>query len=179
MDEKRENAVFGGGCFWCTEAVFKELKGVLKVEPGYAGGEDQNPTYQKVSSGRTGHAEVVRIEFDPAVISYSDLLNVFFTTHDPTSLNRQGKDVGTQYRSVVFHSSEKQRKEAEEFIQQLEKDKIFSEKIVTEVGRAGDFFPAEDYHKDYYSKNTASPYCQIVINPKLNKLREKNRELVK
>ena len=166
-------AVFGGGCFWCIEAVFQQLEGVQKVEPGYSGGDKENPTYQEVSSGTTGHAEVVRIFFNPDVVSYRELLEVFFTVHDPTTLNRQGADVGPQYRSVVLYQDEKQKSEAKQMIRWLEENRIFDDPIVTEIAQAGPFYVAEDYHHDYYQKNRNQSYCQIVINPKLKKLREK------
>ncbi|MFW6043983.1 MAG: peptide-methionine (S)-S-oxide reductase MsrA [Marinilabiliaceae bacterium] len=166
-------AVFGGGCFWCIEAVFQQLEGVTKVEPGYSGGDKENPTYQDVSSGTTGHAEVVRIFFNPEVISYRELLEVFFTVHDPTTLNRQGADVGPQYRSVIFYQDDKQKAEAKEMIRWLEENRIFDDPVVTEIAQAGPFYVAEDYHHDYYQKNRNQTYCQVVINPKLKKLREK------
>ncbi|MGM0376864.1 MAG: peptide-methionine (S)-S-oxide reductase MsrA [Bacteroidota bacterium] len=166
-------AVFGGGCFWCIEAVFQQLEGVQKVEPGYSGGEKANPTYQEVSSGNTGHAEVARIFFNPDTISYRELLEVFFTVHDPTTLNRQGADVGPQYRSVIFWQDEKQKSDAKEMIRWLEDNGVFDDPIVTEIAEAGPFYVAEDYHHNYYKNNRNQPYCQVVINPKLKKLREK------
>lgn len=166
-------AIFGGGCFWCTEAVFSELKGVVSVMPGYAGGPGKNPTYEEVSTGDTGHAEVIKIEFDSEEISYTDLLTVFFATHDPTTLNRQGSDVGTQYRSAIFTTHDQQRQQAEAFIADL------GSAVVTEVVPLGEFYPAEEYHREYYAKNSEAPYCQIVISPKLEKLRNRHSELLK
>ena len=167
---KGKTATFAGGCFWCTEAVFKRLKGVERVIPGYSGGEMENPTYEHVSAGTTNHAEVVQIEFNPSVISYEELLDVFFATHDPTQLGRQGADVGTQYRSAIFFHDEGQRKLAEQKIRRLESSGDFGKPIVTEVTRFTTFYAAEDYHKDYYEKNKNAPYCRIVIDPKVNKL---------
>lgn len=178
-DKKSEIAVFGGGCFWCTEAVFQSLKGVLSVTPGYAGGSKPNPTYDEVSSGKTGHAEVIRIEFDPAIISYETLLTVFFATHDPTSLNRQGNDVGEEYRSIILYSSEEQREKSEKFIEELEKSSKEGGEIVTEVKPLNNFYEAEEYHKDFYKRNSSAPYCQVIINPKLQKVQEKFSELLK
>jgi peptide-methionine (S)-S-oxide reductase len=170
-----ETAVFGGGCFWCTEAVFDELRGVVSVMPGYAGGKTKNPTYEEVCGGMTGHAEVIRIEFDPSQIGYRDLLTVFFATHDPTTLNRQGNDVGTQYRSTVLYANEKQKDEAERFIKELKQ----SLPVVTTVEPLGDFYAAEDYHQKYFAKNPYQPYCQFMIPPKLNKLHKQFTELLK
>jgi peptide-methionine (S)-S-oxide reductase len=167
-DNKNQTAVFGGGCFWCTEAVFGELKGILSVMPGYAGGTVKNPTYEHVSTGKTGHAEVIKIDYDPGKISYNDLLTVFFATHDPTTLNRQGADVGTQYRSAIFYTTESQEKEVEAFIKKLNDS---GSKVVTEVTPLDVFYEAEDYHKKYYLNNGSAPYCQIVINPKIEKLK--------
>jgi peptide-methionine (S)-S-oxide reductase len=164
-------ATFGSGCFWCSEAVFSELRGVLKVEPGYAGGRVRNPTYEEVCTDTTGHAEVAQVTFDPSTISYRELLEVLFSTHDPTTLNRQGGDEGTQYRSVVFYSDEAQRKEAENIISELTKDKVFRDPIVTEVVPLDAFYPAEDYHREYYRMNPSKPYCRAVIAPKLAKFR--------
>lgn len=167
-------AIFGGGCFWCTEAVFLQFKGVDSVVSGYCGGDDARPTYEQVCSGRTGHAEVVRITYDPAVISYRDLLTVFWKTHDPTTLNRQGNDVGTQYRSVVFYESEEERLQAEQLKRDLDAAGIFSGPIVTAIVPAAEFFPAEDYHQDYFNRNQRQPYCQAIIRPKLDKLQRSN-----
>ncbi len=172
-------AVFGGGCFWCTEAIFTRLKGVESVESGYAGGHTQNPTYKEVSAGDTGHVEAIQIEFDSSIIKYKDLLNVFFATHDPTTLNRQGNDVGTQYRSAVFFTSPEQKKEAEDFIKKLDEEKVYEDQIVTEVTKLDKFYPAESYHKRYYDQNQNKPYCQFVISPKIAKLRAKFAPLLK
>jgi peptide-methionine (S)-S-oxide reductase len=174
-----EAAVFGGGCFWCTEAVFIRLKGVESVESGYAGGQTENPTYEQVSSGDTGHAEAIKIQFDPNVIQYADLLNVFFATHDPTTLNRQGNDVGTQYRSAVFYTTLEQKQAALQFIKQLQDDGIYDDPIMTEVTPLSKFWPAESYHRRYYDQNQNKPYCQFVINPKIAKLRAKFASLLK
>lgn len=178
MDHTRKTAVFGGGCFWCTEAIFKMLKGVLSVMPGYAGGAVERPTYEDVSAGDTGHAEVVRIEYDPAQISYETLLTVFFATHDPTTMNRQGSDVGTQYRSVILYADEEQRRAADKFIAELNASSELGAPVVTEVRPLEKFYEAEDYHKDYYAKNPFQPYCAVVINPKLKKVQEKFAKLL-
>jgi peptide-methionine (S)-S-oxide reductase len=179
MHEKKEMAVFGGGCFWCTEAVFKMLRGVVSVLPGYAGGAKEHPTYAEVSDGGSGHAEVIRIEYDPAQISFSNLLTVFFATHDPTTLNRQGNDVGLQYRSVIFYTTEGQRDDATHFIAELNASQPDDGFIVTEVKPLEKFYEAENYHRDYYAQNRENPYCQITINPKLQKVREKFAELLR
>jgi len=171
--EGYEMAVFGGGCFWCCEAIFQRLDGVIKVTPGYAGGTLANPSYEQVSGGQTGHAEVVKIEFDPALIKYSDLLEVFFALHDPTTLNRQGNDVGEQYRSIILFNSDAQWLAAHQFITDLEKSKEFKDPIVTEVKPLLAFYPAEDYHHDYYLQNKNQPYCRLVILPKIKKLEKK------
>lgn len=174
-----ETAVLGGGCFWSIETIFKRLRGVKSVTPGYAGGEKKNPTYEEVSGGATGHAEVVKIEFDPTVISYPVLLDVFFFIHDPTTPNRQGPDVGEQYRSMILYNSEQQKSAAERFIQKLKDEKVYDRPIVTEIKPLGEFFTAEEYHKDYYEKNESGSYCQLVIGPKLKKLEEKFSNLLK
>ena len=174
-----EIAVFGAGCFWCTEAVFEQLRGVIAVSPGYAGGNVPNPSYGQVCTGRTGHAEVARIEFDPSQISYADLLTVFFSTHDPTTLNRQGADVGTEYRSIILYNSEAQKRAAEGCIEELTGAKAFDAPIVTEVKPLETFYPAEDYHREYYRNNSFAPYCQVVIRPKLSKFHKKFSELLK
>lgn len=177
MDDKTEVVVFGGGCFWCAEAVFKQLKDVVSVISGYAGGSlGRAPTYEEVCSGKTGHAEVIKIEFDPALISFKDLLTVFFATHDPTTLNQQGNDVGAQYRSIILYTSPEQEKEAHDFIVELNRE---GQKIVTEVKPLEEFYGAESYHKDFYAKNPNQPYCQVVISPKLEKLKEKFYQLLK
>ncbi len=170
-------AVFGGGCFWCTESVFKMLKGVVRVEPGYAGGESRNPTYERVSQGDSGHAEVIRVTYDPAVISYEDLLTVFFGSHDPTTPNRQGNDVGPQYRSLILYRSDEEREIAQRTIKDIQAT-LKGERVVTEVVRLRDFYPAEEYHHDYYAKNTSAPYCQLIIEPKLEKVRKRFTELL-
>ena len=171
MDHKMEIAVFGGGCFWCTEAVLADLKGVVSVVPGYAGGDVTNPTYEQVCGGRTGHAEVIQVQFDPAQISYNDLLAVFFATHDPTTLNRQGADVGTQFRSIILYASHEQRDQAEAVIKDLNGSRVGLSPVVTEVKPIDEFYEAEDYHKQFYDKNASQAYCQFVIRPKLAKLR--------
>lgn len=167
-----ETATFGGGCFWCTEAIFRQLNGVESVESGYCGGETKNPTYRDVCTGETGHAEVIQLRFNPAVISYRELLEVFWSTHDPTTLDRQGADVGTQYRSVIFYHSEEQKKLAEKLKQELNDDLVFGKPVVTEIVPFTVFYKAEDYHQEYFENNAAKPYCQLVIIPKLNKFRE-------
>ena len=168
-----ERVTLGGGCFWCLDAVFRQLKGVVKVESGYAGGQYPNPTYRDVCSGMTGHAEVVQITFDPAVISFRDLLGVFFTVHDPTTPNRQGADVGTQYRSIVLYESPEQRDTAEAVIDELTRARVWDDPIVTELAPLTAFHGAETYHQDYYASNGDQPYCQIVIAPKVAKVRKK------
>jgi peptide-methionine (S)-S-oxide reductase len=178
-DPKWAVAVFGGGCFWCTEAVFDELRGVKSVVSGYAGGSTKNPTYDEVCGGRTGHAEVIKIEFDPGEIAFKDLLTVFFGTHDPTTLNRQGNDVGTQYRSAIFYANEEQKREAEAFIKELNDSKSFDKPVVTTLEPLGEFYEAEDYHQKYYANNPYQPYCQYMIPPKLNKLHKQFGVLLK
>jgi len=170
-------AVLGGGCFWCLDAAFRDLDGVLSVESGYAGGRDANPTYEAVCTGRTGHAEVVRITFDPAVVSYRDLLTVFFTLHDPTTLNRQGNDVGTQYRSVIFYNGDEQKRIAEAYIAQLDAAKVFSNKIVTQVVPLKGFYTAEAYHQDYASNHPTDGYIMFNDAPKVSHLRKAFPEL--
>ncbi len=174
-----EMATLAGGCFWCTEAIFDQLKGVVKVESGYSGGNVPNPTYEDVCTGDTGHAESIQVTFDPSLVSYKDLLHIFFTTHDPTTLNRQGADVGTQYRSAVFYRTPEQEKAAKEVIRELEKDKVWKKQIVTEVAPFKGFYKAEDYHQQYYTKNSRQPYCRVVVEPKIAKLREHYREKLK
>lgn len=173
MENSFQKAVFGMGCFWCAEAVFEELEGVESVVSGYAGGETDDPTYNKISNGQTGHAEAVEVTFDPKKISYGDLLEVFWALHDPTQLDRQGPDVGHQYRSVVFYANEEQKRLAEESKRKIEESSEYKDSIVTEMVPLSKFFPAESYHQDFYSRNSDAPYCQAVINPKLEKLREK------
>lgn len=179
MQSINDTLVLGGGCFWCTEAVFQDLKGVAKVESGYSGGEIANPTYKQVTSGQTGHAESIRIYFDNSIISVSELFDVFFATHDPTTLNRQGADVGTQYRSVIFYKDENQKKVAEEKISLLDKEKVFGSPIVTEISPLKEFYIAEDYHQNYYNNNSHQPYCSFVITPKLQKLEKLFKEKIK
>jgi peptide-methionine (S)-S-oxide reductase len=178
-DPKSQVAVFGGGCFWCTEAVFDELRGVKSVVSGYAGGSTKNPTYEEVCGGRTGHAEVIKIDFDPGEIAFKDLLTVFFATHDPTTLNRQGNDVGTQYRSAILYADEEQKREAEAFIKELNDSKAFGKPVVTTLEPLGEFYQAEDCHQKYYANNPYQPYCQYLIPPKLNKLHKQFGELLK
>jgi peptide-methionine (S)-S-oxide reductase len=166
-----ELATFGSGCFWCTEAVFQQLKGVEKVVSGYSGGNVPNPTYQQVCSGRTGHAEVIQVLFDPKVVTYPELLEVFWRTHDPTTRDRQGNDVGSQYRSVIFTHSDRQRESAERYRRKLDEAHVFSKPIVTDIVPFSTFYPAELYHQNYYADHSRQPYCQAVIGPKLDKLR--------
>jgi peptide-methionine (S)-S-oxide reductase len=176
---KLAKATFAGGCFWCTEAVYAELKGVKSVTSGYIGGKVPNPTYKDVCTGLTGHAEAIEIEYDPTVVPFEKLLEVFFATHDPTTLNRQGADVGTQYRSGIFYHDDEQKRIAEEVIAKLNAARIFPGKIVTEVTPASTFYPAEDYHQDYFAKNPFQPYCQAVAAPKVQKVRKVFKDLVK
>ncbi|MCL4384308.1 peptide-methionine (S)-S-oxide reductase MsrA [Patescibacteria group bacterium] len=170
-----DKAYFGGGCFWCTEAVFERLKGVIKVEPGYAGGATPNPSYESVSSGMTGHAEVIEVTYNPKIITYDQLLSVFWESHDPTSLNRQGNDVGSQYRSIIFYSNDEQRIKAERSKRVLNESGAFGRTIVTEVEPLTNFFPAEKYHQNYYQNNRNQPYCSLIIAPKLQHVFEKYR----
>ena len=170
MSEKLKLATFAGGCFWCIEAIFLKLEGVEKVVSGYTGGNIKNPAYREICTGRTGHAEAIQITFNDNKISFSELLEVFFATHDPTTLNRQGNDVGTQYRSAIFYSDENQKNTAEEFLRLLEKETIFKDPIVTEITALGIFYLAEEDHKNYYNLNKEQPYCHFVIQPKLKKL---------
>lgn len=174
-----QEATFGGGCFWCTEAVFLDVKGVTKVESGYSGGSVKNPTYREVSSGLTGHAEVTRITYDPQLVSYEDLLEIFWNTHDPTTLNRQGADEGPQYRSVVFYHNEEQKKIAEQYKVQLEASKVYKNRIVTEISPLINYYPAEDYHQNYYALNPNQGYCQYVIRPKVEKFRKQFQNKLK
>lgn len=175
----QETATLAGGCFWCLEAVYDEVKGVLSVESGYSNGHTPNPTYKEVCNGDTGHAEAVRIQFDPSVISYRDLLNVFFGIHDPTTLNRQGGDMGTQYRSAIFYHSPGQKETAETLIRELSEQRIWNSAIVTEVTAAETFYIAEDYHQEYFAHNQFQPYCQAVVSPKVAKFRKHFLELLK
>ncbi|OGG76723.1 peptide-methionine (S)-S-oxide reductase [Candidatus Kaiserbacteria bacterium RIFCSPLOWO2_01_FULL_54_24] len=174
-----KSAVFGGGCFWCTEAVFQMLKGVEKVESGYAGGATDSPSYEQVSTGNTGHAEVIRVTYDPAVISYEDLLTVFFGSHDPTTPNRQGADVGEQYRSVILYGTEEERATAERVAREIQESLKDGSRVVTQIIPLGKFFPAEEYHRNYFKENTSAPYCQLIIEPKIEKVRKRFAELVK
>jgi peptide-methionine (S)-S-oxide reductase len=179
MKDNLQIATLAGGCFWCLEAVFDEVKGVHSVESGYAGGKAENPSYRDVCTGRTGHAEVVQVKFDPSVISYRDLLNVFFAIHDPTTLNRQGADVGTQYRSAIFYHDDEQKATAEQLIRELNDKQIWDKPIVTEVTKFDKFYMAEDYHQEYFTKNPYQPYCQAVVAPKVAKFRKHFLELLK
>lgn len=174
----RETIIFGGGCFWCTEAVFKMLKGVIDVTPGYAGGTVPNPTYGEVVGGGTGHAEVIRIIYDPSVTTFGNLLTVFFATHDPTTPNRQGNDVGEQYRSIIFYTTPAQKEASEQFIAELEASSTLGGHVVTEVKPLEAFYEAESYHHDYFKRNPENQYCQVVINPKLKKVQKKFAELL-
>ena len=182
MDKQRESgsletAIFAGGCFWCTEAIFKRIKGVESVISGYSGGEIENPTYEKVCSGTTGHAEAIQIEFDPKIISFEKLLEIFFNLHDPTTLNRQGADVGTQYRSAIFYHSQQQKTEAEKVKSKVQKD--YQEKIITEIAPFSNFYKAENYHQNYFENNKNAPYCQVVIDPKIQKLYKDFKDITK
>jgi peptide-methionine (S)-S-oxide reductase len=179
MRNGREFATLGGGCFWCTEAVFSELRGVEKVESGYSGGTVPNPSYRQVCEGTTGHAEVAQITFDPNTISFETILKVFFTVHDPTTRNRQGADVGSQYKSIILYHTREQKETAEKVMQEISRVGIWSKPIVTELVPFKAFYKAEDYHQQYYKNNSVQPYCQIVIAPKVSKLREHYRELLK
>ncbi len=171
--------VFGGGCFWCTEAVFQMLKGVSKVESGYAGGSMKNPSYERVSMGNTGHAEVIRVTYDPSVISYEDLLTVFFGSHDPTTPNRQGADMGEQYRSVIFYDTEEEKQIAERISKEIDESLKDGTHVVTQIESLDEFYPAETYHQNYFKANTSAPYCQLVIEPKVEKVRKRFAQLVR
>lgn len=177
--KKMETAIFAGGCFWCTEAFFTDLKGVEKVVSGYIGGKNANPTYNEVSTGTTGHAEAIKITFDPEQVAYEDLLEIFFATHDPTTLNRQGADVGTQYRSEIFYANDAQKAAAENFIKLLTDQHLYKSPIVTKISKASAFYAAEDYHQDYYAQNKNQPYCAAVITPKLEKLKKNYKSKLK
>ena len=179
VNGEKEVATLAGGCFWCTEAAFSIIKGVEKVEPGYTGGNVPNPSYEQVSTGTTGHAEAAQLTFDPKVISYKEILEIFFAAHDPTTLNRQGPDVGTQYRSAIFYHNEEQKKTAEKLIDELNKEAIFDKPIVTSVEPLKVFYNAETYHKDYYKKHPKEPYCQVVIAPKIAKLQQRFIDKIK
>jgi len=174
-----EVITLGGGCFWCTEAIFDELKGVKRVESGYSGGNVPDPTYEQVCTGTTGHAEVVQVTFDPQVISLNDILHIFFTVHDPTTLNRQGPDVGTQYRSAIFYRSDEQKKVADEVMRDVEASRIWNAPLVTKLEPFKAFYKAEDYHQSYYANNSNQPYCRVIIAPKVAKFREKYRARLK
>jgi len=177
--EGLELATFGNGCFWCTEAIFQNIDGVEKVESGYSGGKVKNPTYEQVCSGLTGHAEVIQLTYDPKKVTYDELLEIFWGTHDPTTLNRQGNDVGTQYRSVVFYHDAQQQQLAETYKQKLDKSEAFENPIVTEITPAGKFYKAEDYHQNYYNLNGNAPYCSFIIQPKLEKFKKVFAEKLK
>ena len=179
IDAGREIATLAGGCFWCLEAVFDEMKGVESVESGYMGGRTNNPTYEEVCSGETGHAEVTRLSFDPKVVSFREILEVFFVVHDPTTLNRQGNDAGTQYRSAIFYHSAEQKSAAEQVIANLESARIYDDPIVTEVVPASQFYLAEDYHQEYFKRNPGQPYCAYVVRPKVAKFRKHFLEKLK
>lgn len=177
--QQMETATLGGGCFWCTEALFSELKGVQKVRSGYSGGEIENPTYREVCTGKTGHAEVIQIDFDASIIGFVELLEIFFATHDPTTLNQQGADVGTQYRSIILYHTQKQKEVAQMVIRKLNGACVFEKPIVTEVVSFDVFYEAEDFHQDYFKNNANQPYCRVVINPKLIKFRKVYQEILK
>lgn len=170
--KESEVATLAGGCFWCLEAVFQQLRGVQRVESGYSGGDSENPTYHQVTTGDTGHAEAVNITYEPGVITFRELLLVFFATHNPTTLNRQGPDVGSQYRSAIFYHGDEQKRAAEELVGELTEDEVFEKPVVTEIAPFTAFYRAEDYHQDYYLRNREQPYCQAIISPKLAKLRD-------
>lgn len=174
-----EIATFANGCFWCTEAIFQQLKGVESVIPGYTGGQRKNPTYEQIVTGVSGHAEAIQITFDPDQISYENLLDVFWHTHNPTTLNRQNYDVGTQYRSAIFYHNEEQKNIAQKSLVNFESEGLYSDPIVTEIAPALDFYPADDYHKNYYLNNSDAPYCQIIIKPKMEKFWQKYKNLIK
>jgi peptide-methionine (S)-S-oxide reductase len=178
-EHDHETATLGGGCFWCLEAVYKDLKGVERVVSGYAGGQDENPTYEKVCGGRTGHAEVVQITYDPAVVSYRDLLDVFFTIHDPTTPDQQGADIGPQYRSIILYHSPEQKAEAERAVAEQGEKGVWDAPVVTEVVALQKFYPGEDHHQDYFERNPRQRYCQIVIAPKVAKFRKQYLERLK
>lgn len=179
ISDKLEKATFGSGCFWCTEAIFQRLKGVEKVTSGYSGGKFENPTYREICTGTTGHAEVVQVEYNPAEVSFEDLLHVFWKTHDPTTLNQQGADRGTQYRSVIFYHNEEQHRLAEEYKKKLDASGAYNKPIVTEIAPIKKFFAAENYHQDYYNANGDAPYCQFVIAPKVDKLQQVFKDKLK
>lgn len=177
MNKNYQTAVLGGGCFWCLEAVYQLAKGIIDIRPGYAGGPVDNPTYEQVTGGETGHAEVIKITFDPKEISYNDILEVFFTVHDPTTLNRQGNDVGPQYRSIIFYENEQQKKTIDQVLSGFAKD-LWGDQIVTEIKPLVKYYPAESYHKNYFRNNPEQAYCQLIINPKLIKFKKKFQSLL-
>lgn len=177
--QKAELATFGGGCFWCTEAIFQKIRGITRVVSGYAGGARPNPSYEQVSTGATGHVEVVQIEFNPDEISYAELLEIFWSTHDPTTIDRQGADVGSQYRSIIFTHNDEQRQIAQNSRQDLDKSGRYKDPIVTKIEPFDGFYPAEDYHQNYYQTQPTAPYCQLVIEPKLQKLLQKHSSFIK
>ena len=179
MNTNLQTATLAGGCFWCLEAVYDEIKGVHSVESGYTGGKVDNPTYREVCNGDTGHAEVIQVHFDPGIVSYRDLLNVFFAIHDPTTLNRQGADIGTQYRSAIFYHDDEQKMTAEELIKDLNSQHIWDKPIVSEVTKLDKFYMAEDYHQEYFARNPYQPYCQAVVAPKVSKFRKHFLEMLK
>src|SRR3989338_8305605 len=179
MPNNKETIIFGGGCFWCTEAVFEMLKGVISVMPGYAGGTTPNPTYESVSGGQTGHAEVIQVEYNPTQVSLDDLLTVFFATHDPTMPDRQGPDIGPQYRSIILYTAESQKEVSENKIGEINDSNSAGSPLVTEVKLLDKFYPAEEYHRDFYAKNPSQAYCQVVINPKLEKVKKDFANLLK
>lgn len=174
-----ERATLGGGCFWCLEPIFKEIEGVKSVSVGYAGGSVPNPSYRQVTTGTTGHAEVAQIEFDPDEVSYADLLRVFFTIHDPTTLNRQGPDVGPQYRSIILFNNQEQRETAEQVMGEIEREGLWDDPLVTELEHLDAYYPAEDYHQEYYENNPNQPYCRAIIAPKVAKFRQKYQDRLK
>lgn len=174
-----ETAILGGGCFWCTEAIYQRLKGVISVIPGYAGGDVENPTYEEVSSGKTGHTEVIKIEFDPTIISYEQILKVFFATHDPTQFNRQGNDIGPQYRSVIFYQNDAQKVIAEHLTKWLSEPGRYDGRIVTKIEPNKNFYIAEDYHQNYFNGHKNAPYCQVIIQPKIEHFQEEFKNLLK
>ena len=178
-NNETEITTLANGCFWCTEAIFKKLKGIKSILPGYAGGTVKNPSYNQVCTGSTGHAESIQIKFDPTVISFEKILDIFWHTHDPTTLNRQGNDIGTQYRSAIFYHDEKQKEIAEKSKKELEEEHVYKDPVVTEISPFKNFYVAEDYHKDYYENHKDNPYCNFVIDPKLDKLLQKYRNEVK
>jgi peptide-methionine (S)-S-oxide reductase len=178
MEKETEKVAFGGGCFWCTEAVFLQLKGVTDVTPGYAGGKTENPTYEQVSTGKTGHAEVILVEYDPKIISFQKLLEVFFESHDPTSLNKQGNDVGAQYRSIVLYTNQSQFQEAKNYIKKLTDSRKYPKPIVTELMPLKKFYPAEEYHQKYFARHPEESYSEYVIKPKVEKVRDLFKELL-